>query len=113
MKKLKLYQEALKILEACDPKKYMGFCHAFTTVLLKEVDTYEKVLSNHRELFDNVWNQVNDIIYGRNPDFPELVLYKPENTQGSSYWFDPKDKETRINILKEIIEKLKSEGETE
>ena len=38
---------------------------------------------------------------------PELLKYKPEDKKQSNAWFPVKEREKRINILKEILEDLK------
>jgi len=44
--------------------------------------------------------------YSHMRKYPEIYKHKPKNSD--SYWFNPNDKETRINILTQAIEETKS-----
>jgi hypothetical protein len=46
---------------------------------------------------------VMDVDYCDMDEFPEILLHKPRKKYSVTYWFNPTDKQIRIDILKQAI----------
>lgn len=95
--RLEIYKKALEIYSEDACPVYRGFCyficHAINT-------TY-----NPNGIYLNKWSAYNYL----EESYPEIYKYKPTNFNAdkSAYWFPGSEgKQTRINILKEVIEEL-------
>lgn len=99
-----LYEKVLEVLKEFqkDSIAYAAsFCWALATVLYSEEHN-----SSILDSLDPVSSEDFDRIYLS--DYPKLLAYRPEDAQ--MYWFDPKDFDTRIKIIEEIISSYKKES---
>jgi hypothetical protein len=116
--KLEVYELALELFKIKDKSFGYGFCAALTysLMILYSNISKEDIISfiskggikfkdEWEESYNNIYDIVKDSLYGRTNTFIEIYKYRP--TDWSTYWFDPEDSQSRIDILKRVISKLK------
>ena len=105
--KIKIYSNMRDILINQDDVN--GFCYACELATKDEYISYDNVLDESGDLCDYI-----DICFPVNfkEYLPELFRYYPEIYEGNecyaSYWFPTYEKQKRIDILNEVIDKLKN-----
>lgn len=97
--RLHIYKHTLEYLKDArkDTKGLIGFCYAITKVL--ESLDYESD-GDYTTLWIEYINSESLTL------FPELMNYQLNELDNYGFWFDPKDRTIRIQILEEIIANL-------
>lgn len=89
MNRVQLYQAALRALldTPRDERWCVGLCHAITEAigLDKYKMNYELLQNREIDKFYKIWHRVNDAVWGRNNDMPEISKYSPGVERRNSY----------------------------
>lgn len=96
-----IYEKMLQRLEKdLEHPSGIGFCWVFCQIINSDpVYMYEFTT------MDFCWDIRKNIISIQ--DLPELMFFKPPKLYGGGWWFYAYDTKIRIDILKEILLKLK------
>lgn len=112
MNKIKIYQKAIELLQNAPSNLDLGLCNVITKAILLEEYGMSCVEAPDIDLdtFYHVYDFVSNSIKGFNNSLIEIARHKPEIIYVRTYWFNPIDRTSRIEILNKAIIELQENG---